>query len=106
MLLRLVHAAPGVRIFLDTPVRAVQPDLTVTGGLSVTLARTEVPHVDIIIDADGINSTFSFSFFFFANFLFCSPVTALYHPCRLTQPPSPSSPHQAPLTDRNGNDVW
>jgi len=57
MLLRLVRAAPGVRIFLDTTVRAVQPDPTVAGGPSVTLAGGEVLHADVIIGADGVKST-------------------------------------------------
>src|SRR5216683_353200 len=57
MLLRLVRAAPGVRIFLDTTVRAVQPDPTVAGGPSVTLSRGEVLHADVIIGADGVKST-------------------------------------------------
>ena len=38
MLHRLARTAPGVRICLGAPVRAVQPDPSVAGGPSVTLA--------------------------------------------------------------------
>jgi hypothetical protein len=40
---------------------------------------------------------FLFRFSFLADFLFCSPVTALYPPRRRTRPPFPSRAHQAPL---------
>ena len=57
MLLRLARTAPGVRIRLNAAVRDVQPDPTVQGGPSVTLASGEVLHGDVIIGADGIKST-------------------------------------------------
>jgi salicylate hydroxylase len=57
MLLRLARAAPGVRIRLNAAVRDVQPDPTVQGGPSVTLASGEVLHADVIIGADGVKST-------------------------------------------------
>ena len=56
MLLRLAHAAPGVRIRLNAAVRDVQPDPSVQGGPSVTLASGEVLHADVIIGADGVKS--------------------------------------------------
>jgi 2-polyprenyl-6-methoxyphenol hydroxylase-like FAD-dependent oxidoreductase len=57
MLLRLARAAPGVRIRLNAAVRDVQPDPTVQGGPSVTLASGEVLYADVIIGADGVKST-------------------------------------------------
>lgn len=57
MLLRLARAAPGVRIRLHAAVRDVQPDPTVQGGPSVTLASGEVLYADVIIGADGVKST-------------------------------------------------
>ncbi len=57
MLLRLARAAPGVRIRLNATVRNVQPDPTLQGGPSVTLASGEVLYADVIIGADGIKST-------------------------------------------------
>jgi hypothetical protein len=57
MLLRLVSAAPGVRIRINAAVRDVQPDPTLQGGPSVTLASGEVLYADVIIGADGVKST-------------------------------------------------
>jgi salicylate hydroxylase len=57
MLLRLARAAPGVRIRLNAAVRDVQPDPTLQGGPSVTLASGEVLYADAIIGADGVKST-------------------------------------------------
>jgi salicylate hydroxylase len=57
MLLALARAAPGVRIRLNAAVRSVQPDPTLQGGPSVTLASGEVLYADVIIGADGIKST-------------------------------------------------
>ena len=57
MLLRLARAAPGVRIQLNATVRDVQPDPTLPGGPSVTLASGEVFYADVIIGADGVKST-------------------------------------------------
>ncbi|KAN0111237.1 FAD/NAD(P)-binding domain containing protein [Russula decolorans] len=57
MLLRLVRAAPGVRIRINAAVRDVQPDPTLQGGPSVTLASGEVLYADVIIGADGVKST-------------------------------------------------
>jgi 2-polyprenyl-6-methoxyphenol hydroxylase-like FAD-dependent oxidoreductase len=57
MLLRLARAAPGIRIRLNAAVRDVQPDPTVQGGPSVTLASGEVLYADVIIGADGVKST-------------------------------------------------
>ena len=48
-------------------------------------------------ETSGLGGSFPLSFFFLANFLFCSrPVTALYPPRRRTRPPFPSRAHQAP----------
>jgi salicylate hydroxylase len=57
MLLRIARAAPGVRIRLNAAVRDVQPDPTLQGGPSVTLASGEVLYADVIIGADGVKST-------------------------------------------------
>ena len=57
MLLHLARAAPGVRIRLNAGVRDIQPDPTVTGGPSVTLASGKVLYADVIIGADGVKST-------------------------------------------------
>ena len=57
LLLRLALAAPDVRVQLDATVRDVQPDPTLPGGPSVTLASGEVLYADVIIGADGIKST-------------------------------------------------
>ena len=56
MLLRLAGAAPGVNIRLNAAVRDVQPDPTLPGGPSVTLASGEVLYADVIIGADGVKS--------------------------------------------------
>ena len=56
MLHRLARTAPGVRIRLNAAVRDVQPDPTVQGGPSVTLASGEVLYADVIIGADGVKS--------------------------------------------------
>jgi 2-polyprenyl-6-methoxyphenol hydroxylase-like FAD-dependent oxidoreductase len=55
--LGLARAAPGVRIWLNAAVRDVQPDPTLQGGPSVTLASGEVLYADAIIGADGVKST-------------------------------------------------
>ncbi len=65
MLLRLKCAAPGMCIFLDTTVCAMQLNLTVTSGSSITLTCAKVPHADVIIGMGSMNSTFSLSFFCF-----------------------------------------
>ncbi|KAF8490551.1 FAD/NAD-P-binding domain-containing protein [Russula emetica] len=57
MLLRLARAATGVQIRLNSTVRDVQPDPTLQGGPSVTLASGEVLYADVIIGADGVKST-------------------------------------------------
>jgi hypothetical protein len=57
LLLRLARAAPGVHIRLGAAVRDAQPDPTVEGGPSVTLASGEVIYADVIIAADGVKST-------------------------------------------------
>jgi salicylate hydroxylase len=57
MLHCLVRAAPGVRICFDSTVHDVQPDPTLAGGPSVTLASGEVLHADLIVGADGMKST-------------------------------------------------
>jgi salicylate hydroxylase len=56
MLLRLARAA-GVRIRLRSKVRNVQPDPEVARGPSVTLEGDEVFYADLIVGADGVNST-------------------------------------------------
>ena len=50
------RAAPGVRILLNSAVRDIQPDPTVPGGPSVTLASGEVLYAEVIIGADGVKS--------------------------------------------------
>ena len=57
MLHRLARSAPGVRIRLGAAVRSVQPDPSVVGGPSVTLACGEVLYADLIVGADGVKST-------------------------------------------------
>ena len=56
MLLHLARTAPGVRIRINASVRDVQPDPTLQGGPSVTLASGEVLYGDVIIGADGVKS--------------------------------------------------
>src|SRR6266851_9341689 len=72
------------------------PCLTVTSG---TTARCWVGWVRQKVIYWYVFS-FSLSFFFLANFLFCSPVTALYPPCRWTWLPFPLRAHQ-PTTDHD-----
>ena len=57
MLHRLASTAPGVRICLGAPVRAIQPDPSIAGGPSVTLACGEVLYADLVVAADGVKST-------------------------------------------------
>jgi len=57
MLHRLAHTAPGVRICLGAPAHAVQPDPSVAGGPSVTLACGRVLYADLVVATDGVKST-------------------------------------------------
>ncbi|KAI0312297.1 FAD/NAD-P-binding domain-containing protein [Amylostereum chailletii] len=56
MLLHLAQSAPGVTFRLGATVVDVQPDPSVQGGPSVTLASGEVVRADLIIGADGVKS--------------------------------------------------